>query len=64
MRNQPKHCVIDLNGKPLIVENLKDAIHQAEQFVRMTEGIVLSEFDKKNEAYWKDLLQKLKVLEV
>ena len=56
-----KIFVTDSEGKNLEITNLNQAIAQAENMVALTINQKdLNDFQKNREAYWKDLLQKLK----
>jgi hypothetical protein len=52
--------VTDLNGCPIEITNLKEAIKMARQYKEYRhEDKSFSEFDKKLKAYWTDMFEKL-----
>ncbi|MDV3871497.1 hypothetical protein CMT47_08925 [Elizabethkingia anophelis] len=52
--------VTDLNGYPIEVTNLKEAIKMARQYKEYShEDKSFSEFDKRQNAYWTDMYEKL-----
>ena len=52
--------VTDLNGYPIEITNLKEAIKMARQYKEYRhEDKSFSEFDKRQKAYWKDMYEKL-----
>ncbi|MBS1527517.1 MAG: hypothetical protein JST19_17855 [Bacteroidetes bacterium] len=52
--------IIDLDGKVIEIENLDLAIMQADDYRHMRHNDpALTEFDKKQQAYWNDVYQKL-----
>ena len=56
--------VTDLNGYPIEVTNLKEAIKMARQYKEYRhEDKSFSEFDKRQKAYWTDIYTKLKAVQ-
>lgn len=52
--------VTDLNGCPIEVTNLREAIKMAMQYKEYRhEDKDFSEFDKRQKAYWTDMYEKL-----
>lgn len=51
--------VTDLNGCPIEITNLKEAIKIAGQKEYRHENKSFSEFDKRQKAYWTDMYEKL-----
>nr|WP_315239995.1 hypothetical protein [uncultured Flavobacterium sp.] len=52
--------VTDLNGCPIEITNLKEAIKMAGQYKEYRhENKSFSEFDKRQKAYWTDMYEKL-----
>ena len=52
--------VTDLNGYPIEITNLKEAIKMARQYKEYRhEDKSFSEFDKRQKAYWTDMYEKL-----
>ncbi len=52
--------VTDLNGCPIEITNLKEAIKMARQYKEYRhENKSFSEFDKRQKAYWLDMYEKL-----
>ena len=52
--------VTDLNGCPIEITNLKEAIKMARQYKEYRhEDKRFSEFDKRQKAYWMDMYEKL-----
>lgn len=52
--------VTDLNGCPIEVTDLKEAIKMASQYKEYRhEDKSFSEFDKRQNAYWTDMYEKL-----
>jgi len=52
--------VTDLNGYPIEITNLKEAIKMARQYKEYRhEDKSFSEFDKRQKAYWTDMYKKL-----
>ena len=55
--------VTDLNGCPIEITNLKEAIKMARQYKEYRhEDKSFSEFDKKLKAYWTDMYEKMKAI--
>lgn len=55
--------VTDLNGFPIEVTNLQEAIKIARQYKEYRhEDKSFSEFDKRQKAYWTDMYRKLAVI--
>lgn len=53
--------ITDLNGCPIEVTNLKEAIKMAGQYKEYChEDKSFSEFDKRQKAYWSDMYEKLR----
>lgn len=52
--------VTDLNGYPIEVTDLKEAIKMAQEYKEYRhEDKSFSEFDKRQKAYWTDMYEKL-----
>ena len=57
--------VTDLNGYPIEVTNLKEAIKMARQYKEYRhEDKSFSEFDKRQKAYWIDMYKKLTAIKI
>lgn len=55
--------VTDLNGCPIEVTDLKEAIRIAKRCTKYRhEDKSFSEFDKRQNAYWTDMYEKLKAI--
>jgi coenzyme F420-reducing hydrogenase gamma subunit len=55
--------ITDLNGCPIEVTNLKEAIKMAEKCKKYhQEDKNFSEFDKRQKTYWTDMYEKLKAI--
>ncbi|EJG02020.1 hypothetical protein FF52_08429 [Flavobacterium sp. F52] len=55
--------ITDLNGCPIEVTNLKEAITMAGQYKEYRhEDTSFSEFDKRQKAYWSDMYEKLRAI--
>ncbi|MFH6958571.1 hypothetical protein ACHRV1_14315 [Flavobacterium aquidurense] len=55
--------ITDLNGCPIEVTNLKEAIKTAGQYKKYRhEDKRFSEFDKRQKAYWTDMYEKLRAI--
>lgn len=53
----------DLNGCPIEVTNLNEAIKMAGQYKEYSqEDKSFSEFDKRQKAYWSDMYEKLRAI--
>jgi hypothetical protein len=55
--------ITDLNGYPIEVTNLKEAIKMAGQYKEyLHEDKGFSEFDKRLKTYWTDMYEKLRAI--
>lgn len=55
--------ITDLNGCPIEVTNLKEAIKMAGWYEEYSyEDKSFSEFDKRQKTYWTDMYEKLKAI--
>jgi hypothetical protein len=55
--------ITDLNGCPIEVTNLKEAIRMAGQYKEYRhEDTSFSEFDKRQKTYWTDMYEKLRAI--
>jgi hypothetical protein len=56
--------IIDLNGKPIVITDLQLAILQADDYRNyQLSGSRHIAFNRKQQAYWEDVYQKLLLLE-